>query len=70
MQQAGFYAVCPFEIGDRIQCGEKQAVITDILAIHSLKTRKVSFQYEFDNSGTYQKISGRFARAGKLFIPV
>lgn len=70
MQQAGFCAVCPFEVGDRIQCGEKQVVITDILAIHSVKTKRVIFKYEFDNSGVYQKISGRFARMGKLFIPV
>nr|DAR75934.1 MAG TPA: Mechanosensitive ion channel [Caudoviricetes sp.]DAX71050.1 MAG TPA: Mechanosensitive ion channel [Caudoviricetes sp.] len=70
MKKAGFVAVSPFEIGDRIQCGEKQAVITDILAIHSIKTGRVSFQYEFDNSGKHQQISGQFRRAGNLFIPV
>lgn len=70
MKKAGFAAVSPFEIGDRIQCGGKQTVITDILTIHSFKTGRVSFQYEFDNSGKYQQISGQFRRAGNLFIPV
>lgn len=29
MKKAGFVAVSPFEIGDRIQCGGKQTVITE-----------------------------------------
>lgn len=70
MQKSGFIATCPFELGDRIQCGEKQAAITDIIAVHSLKKGSVTFLYEFDNSGKAQEINGRFKRIGTLFIPL
>lgn len=69
MQKAGFVATCPFEIGDRIQCGSKQVTITDILAVHSLKNHSVTFLYEFDNSGKYQPITGCFTRVGNIFTP-
>lgn len=69
MQKAAFVARCPFEIGDRIQCGEKLAVITDILAVHSMKTGQVKFLFEFNNSGKPQEITGRFRRAGNIFTP-
>lgn len=70
MQKAGFVAVSRFEIGDRIMCGERAAVITDILAVHSVKTGQVHFLYEFGNSGKYQPITGRFTRTGNVFTPV
>ena len=49
----------------------QQAVeITDIMALHSLKTGKVTFRYEFNGSGVYQPISGTFTRRGNVFTPV
>lgn len=36
--------------------GVKEHVITDIACIHYLKTRKVTFKYELDNSGHYVEI--------------
>lgn len=65
MKQSYFIAQCPFEIGDRVikkhsaqgitQMQEpiKVPVITDIAAIHFVKTGAVSFCYELDNSRVY-----------------
>jgi hypothetical protein len=63
-----FNATCPVEIGDKIVQVEKRSVlgrsehfinmppfhtITDIAAIHYVKTGKVEFRYELDNNGQY-----------------
>ena len=52
MKFAAFNARCPFELGDRFKGadGEKHT-ITDIVALHSMKTMTVRFVYELDNSG-------------------
>ena len=52
MKFAAFNAICPFELGDKFQ-GEdgKEHTITDIVAMHSMKTMAVNFAYELDNSG-------------------
>lgn len=65
MQKVGFIAVCPFELGDRIQRGDTKAVITDIIAVQSLKTGQTQFLYELDNSGRQQQITGRIERVGR-----
>lgn len=70
MQKAGFVAVCPFEIGDVLVFGSRVEKITDILAIHSLKTGKVNFRYEFNGSGEYKEVAGQFARKGNVFVSV
>ena len=70
MKKAGFVAVCPFEIGDVIMCGSQAVEITDIMALHSLKTGKVTVRYEFNGSGVYQPFSGTFTRRGNVFTPV
>ena len=67
MKHSYFMAQCPFEIGDRVikkysaqGTTEKQMlellkapVITDIAAIHFVRTGEVSFCYELDNNGVY-----------------
>lgn len=70
MQKAGFIATCPFELGDCIQQGDTWAVITDIIAVHSLKTGQVHFLFELNNSGNGQQISGKFRRVGNMFYSV
>ena len=46
MQQASFRAFCPFELGDLVRhiSSGRRYVVEDILAIHSLRTEKVSFR--------------------------
>jgi len=58
MKQARFNARCPFEIGDRIQDAKTGRVrtITDILCLHFLKSMRIEFAYELDNSGEFVKI--------------
>jgi hypothetical protein len=69
MKIAAFNAVCPYEIGDRVRMFKPVVIngvvvdhessehtITDIQCIHSLKTGKVKFEAEFDNSGKYYAI--------------
>ena len=51
---------CPFEIGDKVKVGGetgkiRTAVITDIICIHSAKTRTSDFLLELDNSGKFTK---------------
>lgn len=54
MQLAEFNAVCPFEIGDVVAVqGKGQATITDIACTHFVKSGKILFRYEFNNSGKY-----------------
>ena len=52
MKFAAFNARCPFELGDKIrdEAGQEHT-ITDIVALHSMKTMTVRFVYELDNSG-------------------
>ena len=55
MQYATFNAQCPFEIGDKIRdekCGDS-FTITDIACTHFVKTNRVEFRYELNNSGRY-----------------
>lgn len=40
------------------------ATITDIAAVHYVKTGKVVFKYEFDNSGDYVEIEQKAAGKG------
>ena len=68
MQMAAFNAVCPYEIGDNIKVSiPAQAVktadgqlfsvgvatITDIACTHYIKSGKIIFTYELNNSGQY-----------------
>lgn len=77
VKQSYFIAQCPFEIGDRVirkhsaqEITEKQIsellkapVITDIAAIHFVKTGVVSFCYELDNNGVYLETPDPEAKA-------
>lgn len=52
MKFAAFNARCPYELGDRITGTDGQGhTITDIVALHSMKTMTVRFVYELDGSG-------------------
>lgn len=52
MKYAAFNAVCPYELGDKIRDTDgKEHTITDIVALHSMKTMSVRFVYELDNGG-------------------
>lgn len=68
MQMAAFNAVCPYEIGDKIKvaipapAGKTAdgqlfsvgvATITDIACTHYIKSGKIIFTYELNNSGQY-----------------
>lgn len=67
MKFAAFNATCPYEIGDKIVirhidpvCAipsiatrDEVRTITDISCTHYLKTGKIEFRYELDNSGEY-----------------
>lgn len=52
MVKAKFKAVCPYELGDKIEFKKGDKVhtmtITDILTEHSVKTGKVKFRLELD----------------------
>lgn len=52
MKFAAFNARCPYELGDRITDTNGQGhTITDIVALHSMKTMTVRFVYELDGNG-------------------
>ncbi len=52
MKFAAFNARCPYEVGDKFRDEKGQEhTITDIVAMHSMKTMTVRFVYEVDNSG-------------------
>lgn len=52
MKFAAFNARCPFEMGDKFRDKDgKEHTITDIVAMHSMKTMTVNFVYELDNNG-------------------
>ena len=52
MKFAAFNARCPFELGDKIRDeAGREHTITDIVALHSMKTMTVRFVYGLDNSG-------------------
>lgn len=62
MQMAAFNAVCPYEIGDKINAVKAingqmfsvgVATITDIACTHYVKSGKVVFTYELDNCGQF-----------------
>ena len=62
MQMAAFNAVCPYEIGDKINAvkavnGQMFSVgvstITDIACTHYIKSGKIVFTYELNHSGQY-----------------
>lgn len=63
MKAAFFNAVCPFEIGDKVILNSGGVnindirTITDIAALHSVKSGTVEFWYELDNDGRYIKFS-------------
>ena len=70
MKKAYFRAVCPFEIGDILRTPNGAAEITDIAAIHYVKSGDVDFQYELNHSGRYiplrdMKIDRVFAECSK-----
>ena len=50
-----FNARCPFEIGDKVVVDKAigYVTITDIICIHFLKSGKIEFRYEFNESGNY-----------------
>lgn len=52
MQLSVFRAWSPYEVGDQITSEDGQVhIITDIVALHSIKMGKVTFAYELDGSG-------------------
>ena len=52
MKFAAFNARCPFELGDRFKGTDgEEHTITDIVALHSIKTMTVRFLYELDGNG-------------------
>lgn len=52
MKLAAFNARCPYELGDSFKGNDGKAhTITDIVALHSLKTMSVRFLYELDGNG-------------------
>ncbi len=62
MKMAAFNAMCPYEIGDKINAVKEingqmfsagVAIITDIACVHYIKSGKIVFVYELDNSGKY-----------------
>ena len=60
MKTVYFNAQCPFEIGDKVILNKNGDVdmdnirtITDIAAIHKVRSGSVVFAYELDNSGQY-----------------
>lgn len=54
MKIAAFKATCPFEIGDRIRdTSDRVHEITDVAAIHYVRTGKVEFRVELDHSGMF-----------------
>lgn len=64
MMMAAFKARCPFEIGDKItlvldsdeqqtRMRLKKCTITDIACVHYIKTGKIEFRYELDDSKKY-----------------
>lgn len=56
MKMVKWNARCPFELGDTIFEGDKTPrKITDIATTHYLKTGKIVFSYELDNSSVYQR---------------
>ena len=58
MKYAAFNAVSPFELGDKIiGTDEKEHTITDIVAMHSVKAKRVRFVYELDNSGELVRLT-------------
>ena len=61
MQLTAFNAKCPLEIGDRvrIQANGRMETITDIACLHYIRSGRVEFCYEFDNSGSYMPIEIR-----------
>lgn len=64
MQLAAFKAVCPFEIGDTVIDRDGSRVITDILAVHSIKTGTVRFMFEFDGKPGSSELEGHYLRKG------
>ena len=51
MKFTAFNARCPYELGDRIRGTDGQGhTITDIVALHSVKTMTVRFLYELDGN--------------------
>jgi hypothetical protein len=70
MKEARFEAVCPVEIGDKVILaagnipqgrlfvfeGPKEHTITDIAAVHYVKSGTVQFMYELDGNGKYTHI--------------
>lgn len=52
MKFAAFNARSPFEMGDQIRdVSGRVRTITDIVAMHSLKTMSTCFVYELDGNG-------------------
>lgn len=59
MKFAAFNAVCNYKIGDRVVIAQPEGsikTITDIACIHYVKSGKVEFLYELNDSGTYVRI--------------
>lgn len=55
MKMTAFSATCPFEIGDKIRDAATgaQRTITDIVCVHYLKSGRIDFLFELDNSGNF-----------------
>lgn len=52
MKFASFNARCPYELGDGSKGTDGQGhTITDIVALHSVKTMTVRFLHELDGNG-------------------
>jgi hypothetical protein len=55
MKMTAFNATCPFEVGDRIRDAATgaQRTITDIACVHYVKSGRIDFLFELDNSGKF-----------------
>lgn len=66
MKFATFNARCPFEVGDKFRDkGGKGHTITDIVAMHHMKTMTVNFVYELDNNGKLVGLAVEPQKGGK-----
>ncbi len=66
MKYAEFNARCPYELGDRFtDTNGQRRTITDIVALHSVKTMTVRFIYELDNSGKLVALMPQTQEGGK-----
>lgn len=60
MKLRAFNAVCPYEVGDKVQIADSGeiVIITDICSSHYVVSGAIIFTYEFNKSGVYKQLGG------------